>query len=132
MAATQVKINVPGNHLMVGLLGQRDELLRQIETAFPGSTVHVRGNEITVDGEGAARVGRLFEELVVLLQQGHALEPGVLRRTIDMVNADESPSEVLSAEVLAPLVTEGRPAAPLPEHRDADLGFTFWLRAAGE
>jgi phosphate starvation-inducible PhoH-like protein len=100
MAATQVKINVPGNHLMVGLLGQRDELLRVVETAFPGSTVHVRGNEITVDGDSAARVGRLFEELVVLLQQGHALEPGVVRRTIDMVNADESPSEVLTAEVL--------------------------------
>jgi phosphate starvation-inducible PhoH-like protein len=100
MAATQVKINVPGNHLMVGLLGQRDELLRLVETAFPGSTVHVRGNEITVDGDSAAQVGRLFEELVVLLQQGHALEPTVLRRTIDMVMADESPSEVLTSEVL--------------------------------
>jgi phosphate starvation-inducible PhoH-like protein len=59
MATTQVKINVPGNHLMVGLLGQRDELLRLVETAFPNSTVHVRGNEITVDGEGAEQVGRL-------------------------------------------------------------------------
>ena len=70
MAPTQVKINVPGNHLMVGLLGQRDELLRLVETAFPTSTVHVRGNEITVDGEGAEQVGRLFAELVVLLEQG--------------------------------------------------------------
>jgi phosphate starvation-inducible PhoH-like protein len=32
---TAVKILVPGNHLMVGLLGQRDELLRMIEDAFP-------------------------------------------------------------------------------------------------
>ena len=49
---TQVKILVPGNHLMVDLLGQRDELLRVIEDAFP---VHilVRGNEITVSGEPA-------------------------------------------------------------------------------
>jgi phosphate starvation-inducible PhoH-like protein len=100
MATTQVKINVPGNHLMVGLLGQRDELLRLVETAFPHSTVHVRGNEITVDGEGAEQVGRLFSELVVLLQQGHALEPATVHRTIDMVKADESPSEVLTAEVL--------------------------------
>ena len=30
VAATPVKILVPGNHLMAGLLGQRDELLRQI------------------------------------------------------------------------------------------------------
>jgi phosphate starvation-inducible PhoH-like protein len=100
MAATQVKINVPGNHLMVGLLGQRDELLRLVETAFPTSTVHVRGNEITVDGDSASQVGRLFEELVVLLQAGEALEPAVVRRTIDMVQSDESPSEVLTAEVL--------------------------------
>ena len=35
MAATEVKIAVPGNHLMVGLLGQRDELLRLVEAAFP-------------------------------------------------------------------------------------------------
>ncbi len=32
----------------------------------------------------------------MLLQQGQSLEPAVLRRTIDMVNADESPSEVLT------------------------------------
>ena len=100
MAATQVKINVPGNHLMVGLLGQRDELLRLVETAFPTSVVHVRGNEITVDGDSASQVGRLFEELVVLLQAGQALEPSVVRRTIDMVQADESPSDVLTSEVL--------------------------------
>ncbi|WP_235979986.1 PhoH family protein [Rhabdothermincola sediminis] len=100
MADTQVKINVPGNHLMVGLLGTRDELLRLVETAFPGATVHVRGNEITVDGEHAEQVGRLFEELVVLLQQGHVLEPAGVLRSIDMVKADERPSEVLAAEVL--------------------------------
>jgi phosphate starvation-inducible PhoH-like protein len=100
MAATQVKINVPGNHLMVGLLGPQDELLRLVETAFPGATVHVRGNEITVDGEQAEQVGRLFEELVTLLQQGHVLEPAAVARSIDMVKADERPSEVLSAEVL--------------------------------
>jgi len=87
MATTQVKINVPGNHLMAALLGQRDELLRLVESAFPDTTVHVRGNEISVEGVGAERVGRLFEELVVLLQQGQALESSVLRRTIDIVDA---------------------------------------------
>jgi phosphate starvation-inducible PhoH-like protein len=100
MAATQVKIHVPGNHLMVGLLGTQDELLRLVETAFPDSAVHVRGNEITVDGEHADQVGQLFEELVTLLQQGHVLEPAAVMRSIEMVKADERPSEVLSAEVL--------------------------------
>jgi phosphate starvation-inducible PhoH-like protein len=100
MAATQVKINVPGNHLMVGLLGTQDELLRLVENAFPDATLHVRGNEITVDGEHAEQVGRLFEELVTMLQQGHVLEPAAVARSIDMIKADERPSEVLSSEVL--------------------------------
>src|SRR5438874_8080407 len=83
---TQVKILVPGNHLMVGLLGQRDELLRLVEDAFPVS-IHVRGNEITIAGDGAEadRVGRLFEELVLLLEQGHTLDSDGIGRSIEMV-----------------------------------------------
>ncbi len=100
MSSTQVKILVPGNHLMVGLLGQRDELLRLIESAFGGARIFVRGNEITIDGEDAERVGQLFEELVLLLEKGHALDTTNVGRTIEMVKADERPSEVLTAEVL--------------------------------
>ena len=100
-ATTQVKILVPGNHLMVGLLGQRDELLRMVEDAFPVS-IHVRGNEITVTGEeaDAERVGRLFEELVLLLERGHELDRENLGRSIEMLKADQRPSEVLSTEVV--------------------------------
>ena len=67
---TQLKVLVPGNHLMVDLLGQRDELLKVVEAAFP-VTIHVRGNEINITGESAdtERVGRLFEELVLLVEQ---------------------------------------------------------------
>jgi phosphate starvation-inducible protein PhoH and related proteins len=98
--SSDVKILVPGNHLMVGLLGQRDELLRLIEQAFDGVEIHVRGNEISVTGEGADVVGRLFEELVLLLEQGHRLDDASVRRTIDMVRANERPSEVLTTELL--------------------------------
>jgi phosphate starvation-inducible protein PhoH and related proteins len=98
--STAVKILVPGNHLMVGLLGQRDELLRLVEQAFGGVDIHVRGNEISVSGEGAETVGRLFEELVTLLEAGQVLDPAHVGRTIDMVKADERPTEVLTAEVL--------------------------------
>ena len=98
--ASQVKILVPGNHLMVGLLGQRDELLRLVEDAFGDARIMVRGNEITVDGGDAERVGKLFEELVVILQKGHTLDLANVGRTIDMVKADERPSEVLTAEVM--------------------------------
>ena len=100
MSTTQVKINVPGNHLMGPLLGHRDELLRLVEAAFPDTGIHVRGNEIAIDGAAAEQVGKVFEELVLLLEQGHPLEPAVLGRTIEMVRADERPSEVLTTEVL--------------------------------
>jgi phosphate starvation-inducible PhoH-like protein len=97
--STQVKI-VPGNHLMGGLLGQRDELLRMVEDSFSGISIHARGNEISIEGEDAERVGNLFRELIVLLEQGHALDRANVGRTIDMVKADERPSEILTAEVL--------------------------------
>jgi phosphate starvation-inducible PhoH-like protein len=112
MADTQVKISVPGNHLMTGLLGQRDELLRLVEGAFTAVEIHVRGNEITIVGDSAQAetAGRLFEEMVLLLQQGHRLEPASVTRTIDMVKQDERPSEVLTSEVLR--AARGRSVRP--------------------
>jgi len=100
VSATQVKILVPGNHLMVDLLGQTDELLRLIEEAFSGSRIVVRGNEITVDGDDAERVGHLFEQLVTLLEQGQRLDASDVGRTITMVKDDVSPADVLATEVL--------------------------------
>jgi phosphate starvation-inducible PhoH-like protein len=85
---------------MVGLLGQRDELLRLIEAAFPAADIHIRGNEINISGDEAIEVGRLFDELVLLLRQGHAIDAGNVGRTIDMVKANERPSAVLTSEVL--------------------------------
>jgi phosphate starvation-inducible protein PhoH and related proteins len=108
--SSHVTINVPGNHLMAGLLGQRDENLRLVEEAFPEASVHVRGNRIKVEGDDATQVAKLFEELVVLLEQGQTIEPHSLRRTIDMVRADERPSEVLTAEVLR--TARGKPIRP--------------------
>ena len=100
MQEETVRINVPGNHLMPGLLGPRDGNLRRIEAAFPGNEVHARGNEITVAGPDAVAVGLLLEELVLLLEQGHVLDDSSLGRSIDMIRADERPSEVLSSQVL--------------------------------
>jgi phosphate starvation-inducible protein PhoH and related proteins len=110
VTSTQVKISVPGNHLMADLLGHRDELLRVIESAFKGVEIHVRGNEIAISGEDADRVGHLFEELVLLLEQGHHLEKASVVRTIEMVRSDERPSEVLTAEVLR--AARGRSVRP--------------------
>ena len=100
MSDTHVDVIVPGNHLMASLLGSRDEHLRQIERSFPGTDIHVRGNEISIAGAEADKVGQLFEELVLLLQNGHALDSSDLSRSIDMVRAAERPSAVLTADIL--------------------------------
>ena len=135
MSSTQVKISVPANHLMPALLGERDEVLRAIEEAFPTVTVHVRGNEIALDGDEAERVAALFEDLVVLVEQGHRLDEGTLRRSVAMVRADERPSAVLTSEILRP--ARGRPVRPKSSGQkryvDAirDNVITFGLGPAG-
>jgi phosphate starvation-inducible protein PhoH and related proteins len=118
-ATTQVKILVPGSQPMVALLGQRDELLRLVESAFD-SQILVRGNEITISGEPAEaeRVATLFEELLTLLGQGRMLTAESVGQTIDMIKDDASgpagtsalkPSQVLGDVVLT---TRGKSLAP--------------------
>jgi phosphate starvation-inducible protein PhoH and related proteins len=101
-STTEVKILVPGRHDMVSLLGQRDELLKLIESSF-STSILVRGNEITIAGDRteAERVAYLFEELITLLDAEHALTLDSLERTIDMVKTEElRPSEILSDTAL--------------------------------
>jgi len=95
---------------MVGLLGERDEFLRLVEDAFSDVTIVVRGNEIATEGIEAERVARVFEELVVLVEQGQRLDSSGVRRAIEMVKVDERPSEVLTDEVLRS--AQGRPVRP--------------------
>ncbi len=90
---------MPGNHLMTQLLGARDEHLDTIEDAFPAALVTARGNEITITGDEAALVGQVVEELVVMVERGHLLDRAAVLRVIDMVQADERPSEVLTSEI---------------------------------
>jgi phosphate starvation-inducible PhoH-like protein len=97
---THAECLVPGNHLMAGLLGTRDELLRQVEQAFPDEKIAVQGNRITVEGPDADRVVRLFDEAVLLLQAGQSLDNSSMSRTIDMVRDDVRPSEIMRAEVV--------------------------------
>ena len=85
---------------MIGLLGERDEHVKMVEEHFGDLEVHVRGNEITLDGVDAPVGGIVFEELVQMLEMGHRLEPAGVERMIDMVKADERPSQVLAATIL--------------------------------
>src|SRR6478752_184855 len=85
---------------MARLVGPLHENLRLVEDAFPGARIIARGNEFTIEGEDAGMAERTVEEMRLLLERGHAVDPQVVLRTIDMVRADERPSEVLTAEVL--------------------------------
>ena len=91
---------VPNTHLMAGLLGHRDELLRLIERAFPDEQIVVQGNEISVAGPQATRITKLFDELVLLLEGGQTLDEATVLRTIDMAREDVRPSEVLGSTVM--------------------------------
>jgi phosphate starvation-inducible PhoH-like protein len=95
---------------MAGLLGPRDEHLRVIERSFPNSKIRVQGNQISVTGPDGAKVLRLFDELVLVLESGQPLDPVKIGRTVDMVDDDVRPSEVLRHEVVRS--AKGKPVRP--------------------
>jgi phosphate starvation-inducible PhoH-like protein len=109
----EVKILVPGHHEMVGLVGARDELLKLIEAGFD-SRILVRGNEITITGEPTetARVARLFEELLTLLERGQVLTTESVGRSIDIIKGDSArkPSDVLGDTIV--VTHTGKPIRP--------------------
>ncbi|MEY3615424.1 MAG: hypothetical protein RLZZ518_425 [Actinomycetota bacterium] len=107
VASSVTTVIIPGGHLMAALLGERDELLRHVERAFPRCDIVVRGNEINAAGPEGELVGRLFEELSELLQRGELLDLVILGRVIDMVRHDVSPSSVLTADIVK--VGQSRP-----------------------
>jgi len=108
--ALSVTTYVSDTHLMAGLLGPRDEHLRVIERSFPNSKIRVQGNQISVAGPDAAKILRLFDELVLVLESGQPLDPTKIGRTVDMVDDDVRPSEVLRHEVVRS--AKGKPIRP--------------------
>jgi phosphate starvation-inducible PhoH-like protein len=102
-ATNQVKILVPGHQPMVALLGQRDAFLKLIESAFE-CEILVRGNEITISGAPAEaeRAGRIFEELLTLLERGHDLTDSSVGEAIQLVKGvgDDGGTPLRASEVL--------------------------------
>ena len=102
---TQAKIVVPASVNMVSLLGSADEHLRVIERSFPAVDLHVRGNEITVNGVASevALVDQLFAELLTVVRTGQGLTKESVERSIGMLrdNSEVRPAEVLTANILS-------------------------------
>jgi len=103
-AGTRHTVVVPASINMVALLGPSDEHLRLIEDAF-GADVHVRGNQITFQGEPGevALMERLLDELVALLRTGQGISTETVERVIGMLRAEtsERPADVLSLNILS-------------------------------
>ncbi len=98
MERTQIRLVVPPDVHMADLLGHSDHLLRLIEEQFE-STIAVRGNEITVEGDASESqaVSSLFTELIELVGKGQQLTPDSIDTAIDMLKRGEcSPSSVFT------------------------------------
>ncbi len=102
-ATTQVKILVPGHQPMVALLGQQDAFLKLIEAAFD-SDILVRGNEITITGpaDESEQLARLFEELLTLLERGHALSDTAVGQTIELIKGGDGIPDEAGAPAIRP------------------------------
>jgi len=94
---------------MVGLLGERDEYLRVIESSYDVDVV-ARGNEIALSGPQASEAQHVLNELVLLLRSGQQLDSTVVRRSIDMVGSNVRPSEVLTDRIMT--TARGKPVRP--------------------
>ncbi|WP_296666340.1 PhoH family protein [Demequina sp.] len=105
---------------MPELLGSGDGVLREVERAFPGVDIHVRGNRITLTGDEAdvSAAATAVEELRDVLGAGVPLTADVARESVRMLRAtpadpdsgaDERPAGVLSRSILS---TRGRTIRP--------------------
>jgi len=119
LADDAVTTIVSNPNLLSELLGQRDELLRVVERAFPACTIAVAGNELRVEGPEAAMVARLFDELLLLLESGQHLDVSKVERTVDMVRDDLRPSEVLGQDIL-----RGQKGKPVRAHTAGQKRYT--------
>jgi phosphate starvation-inducible PhoH-like protein len=102
---------------MLAMLGPRDEHLRTLERGLPRLEVHVRGNEVTIDGpERDVRLAeRLLDEMSAVLTAGQPLTADAVERALEMLRSGgagapvERPAAVLTANILS---TRGRTIRP--------------------
>ena len=78
---------------MLDLLGESDRHLRQVEKKFPEVRFVARGDEIAMKGDEAIvkQAKTVLSELLILVQEGHALDSGRVDEVVVMVR-DEVPS----------------------------------------
>jgi phosphate starvation-inducible PhoH-like protein len=84
---------------MLDLIGESDRHLRQVESLFPEVRFVARGDEVVLTGseEDVDKARTVLDELLILVQEGHALDPGRVTEVVKMVRDEvPSPSGILS------------------------------------
>lgn len=98
---------------MVQSLGANDEALAMIEGAFPGVSLHVRGNELSITGPptDVGRTERLIGEIRSLAASQTPVTAQVLEQLLFMLKTQGAakPSDVLSMNILS---SRGRTIRP--------------------
>ena len=98
---------------MVRLLGPQDRLLAQIQREYPGVTVHVRGNQISIRGEETERLRarRLIEELLALVRRDQDPTTTEVTSSARILEHDPGakPSELLGQVIVASRGKQIRP-----------------------
>lgn len=96
---SETRLRVSSHHLMLDLIGESDRHLRQVESLFPEVRFVARGNEVVLRGpeEDVEKARTVLDELLILVQEGHALDEGRVIEVVKMVRDEvPSPSGVLS------------------------------------
>ncbi|MCW3039543.1 MAG: PhoH family protein, partial [Solirubrobacterales bacterium] len=84
------------NEVAAALTGSTDQTLRALEQHV-GCSLFVRGNLITLDGDAESVAGAsiIVRELASLVQQGHAVDEGLIRTVTGALAQHTAPSDVL-------------------------------------
>lgn len=100
---TKTLVEVPASQPMVALLGVADEYLQLIEGAFPEVDILVRGNQITLEGEGKSvdTIDTLVTEMLAMIRKGQGLNADSVQRSISLMKSGTRPSELMTANILS-------------------------------
>ena len=127
--------------VMLGLLGAGDAVLAEVERTFPGVSLLVRGNQISLSGPEAAvaACSAAIDELRLMVAAGVSLTPEVARESMRIIGEataaqEERPVAMLARSILS---SRGRTIRPKTEGQAAYVNaierhtITFGIGPAG-
>lgn len=97
-------ITIPDDVSQLDLLGPGDQVLRALERGLAPASIHVRGQEITIEGDEdqVALAAGLISELIELVRGGVPLTVEAVERVITLAR-DElmAPTEVMLTDIIS-------------------------------